>query len=45
MGVGMVIVCAAADVDAVQVAIAEETWVIGALRPSPPGTAPAVTLS
>ena len=31
MGVGMVIVCAAADVDAVQQAIDEPTWVIGHL--------------
>ena len=31
MGIGMVVVCAPADVDAVQAAIAEETWVIGAL--------------
>ena len=31
MGIGMVIVCAPADVDAVQAAIAEPTWVIGAL--------------
>ncbi len=33
MGIGMVVVCAAADVDAVQAAIAEETWVIGELVP------------
>ena len=31
MGIGMVVVCAAADVAAVQSAIDEETWVIGAL--------------
>jgi phosphoribosylaminoimidazole (AIR) synthetase len=31
MGVGMVIVCAADDVDAVQQAIDEPTWVIGHL--------------
>jgi phosphoribosylamine--glycine ligase/phosphoribosylaminoimidazole synthetase len=31
MGVGMVAVCAAADVDAVQAAIPERTWVIGEL--------------
>ncbi len=31
MGIGMVIVCAAADVDLVQSAIAEQTWVIGEL--------------
>ena len=34
MGVGMVIVCAAADVDAVQRAIDEQTWVIGELVPT-----------
>ena len=37
MGIGMVIVCAAADVDAVQASIAEPTWVIGALVPSRAG--------
>ena len=31
MGIGMVVVCAADDVDAVQAAIGEDTWVIGAL--------------
>ena len=31
MGIGMVVVCAAGDVDAVQAAIAEPTWVIGEL--------------
>ena len=31
MGIGMVVVCAATDVDAVQSAITEETWVIGEL--------------
>ena len=31
MGIGMVVVCAAADVDLVQSAIAEQTWVIGEL--------------
>ncbi|HEU4841262.1 MAG TPA: phosphoribosylformylglycinamidine cyclo-ligase, partial [Ilumatobacteraceae bacterium] len=33
MGVGMVVVCAPGDVVAVQAAIPEETWVIGALVP------------
>jgi phosphoribosylaminoimidazole synthetase len=40
MGVGMVVVCAAADAAAVQAAIPEETWVIGALVPGT-GTAKA----
>ena len=31
MGIGMVVVCAPGDVEAVQSAIAEETWVIGQL--------------
>jgi phosphoribosylaminoimidazole (AIR) synthetase len=31
MGIGMVVVCAAADVELVQSTIAEETWVIGEL--------------
>ncbi len=34
MGVGMVVVCAAADVVTVQQAIAEPTWVIGGLVPT-----------
>ncbi|MGZ4761521.1 MAG: phosphoribosylamine--glycine ligase [Ilumatobacteraceae bacterium] len=34
MGVGMVVVCAAADVGAVQEAIDEPTWVIGELVPA-----------
>jgi phosphoribosylaminoimidazole synthetase len=34
MGVGMVVVCAAADVAAVQEAIDEPTWVIGELVPA-----------
>jgi phosphoribosylformylglycinamidine cyclo-ligase len=34
MGVGMVVVCAPADVAAVQSAIPEETWVVGALVPA-----------
>ncbi len=34
MGIGMVLVCAAADVAGIQAAIAEETWVIGELVPS-----------
>jgi phosphoribosylaminoimidazole (AIR) synthetase len=34
MGVGMVVVCAADDVAAVQQAIAEPTWVIGELVPA-----------
>ena len=33
MGIGMVVVCAPTDVDAVQASIAEETWVIGELIP------------
>jgi phosphoribosylamine--glycine ligase/phosphoribosylaminoimidazole synthetase len=33
MGIGMVVVCSTADVDAVSAAIPEETWVIGALTP------------
>ena len=31
MGIGMVVICAAADVPLIQDAIAEETWVIGEL--------------
>ena len=33
MGIGMVVVCAADDVDTVRAAIPEETWVIGSLVP------------
>jgi len=33
MGIGMVVVCGAGDVDAVRSAIAEPTWVIGTLVP------------
>ena len=33
MGIGMVVVCAATDVDTVRAAIPEETWVIGSLVP------------
>ena len=33
MGIGMVVVCAAADRQLVQSSIAEETWVIGELVP------------
>ena len=33
VGIGMVIVCAADVVDALQSTIAEPTWIIGALRP------------
>jgi phosphoribosylamine--glycine ligase/phosphoribosylformylglycinamidine cyclo-ligase len=35
MGVGMVVVCAPAEAAAVQAAIPEDTWVIGALVPGP----------
>ncbi|MET0461450.1 MAG: AIR synthase-related protein, partial [Ilumatobacteraceae bacterium] len=45
MGIGMVVVCAAADVEAVQASIAEPTWIIGALVPGEPGAAPAVVLA
>ena len=34
MGIGMVVVCAAADATTVQAAIPEETWVIGELVPA-----------
>jgi phosphoribosylaminoimidazole synthetase len=44
MGIGMVIVCAAADAPAVQAAVAEETWLIGELVPGTPATRPAVHL-
>ncbi|HNJ98654.1 MAG TPA: phosphoribosylformylglycinamidine cyclo-ligase, partial [Ilumatobacteraceae bacterium] len=37
MGIGMIIVCAAADVDRVQALIPESTWVIGRLVPGTPG--------
>jgi phosphoribosylaminoimidazole (AIR) synthetase len=33
MGIGMVVVCSADDVDVVQAAIDEKTWVIGELVP------------
>jgi phosphoribosylamine--glycine ligase/phosphoribosylaminoimidazole synthetase len=33
MGIGMVVMCAPEDVDAVQASIAEPTWVIGRLEP------------
>jgi phosphoribosylamine--glycine ligase/phosphoribosylaminoimidazole synthetase len=38
MGIGMVVVCAEDDVDDVQGAIPEETWVIGTLVRSEPGS-------
>ncbi len=38
MGVGMVVVCAAADASAVQQAIGEQTWVIGELVPASNGS-------
>jgi len=38
MGVGMVVVCASADVDAVQALIPEPTWPIGTLVGSEPGS-------
>ncbi|MBA3286865.1 MAG: phosphoribosylformylglycinamidine cyclo-ligase [Acidimicrobiia bacterium] len=44
MGIGMVAVCAADAAAAVQAAIAEETWVIGALVRGDPGGSPAVHL-
>ena len=34
MGIGMVVVCAAGDVEAVQAAIAEPTWTVGELLPA-----------
>jgi len=37
MGIGMVVVCGAADVSAVQACIDEPTWVIGALIPTSNG--------
>ena len=37
MGIGMVAVCAPADIDAVQAAIVEDTWAIGQLVPSAGG--------
>jgi phosphoribosylaminoimidazole synthetase len=42
MGIGMVVVCAAAEAEAVGAAIPEETWVIGDLVPGVPGAAPSV---
>jgi phosphoribosylaminoimidazole synthetase/phosphoribosylamine--glycine ligase len=45
MGIGMVVVCAAADVAVVQASIAETTWVIGSLVPSTPGAPPTVLLA
>jgi phosphoribosylamine--glycine ligase/phosphoribosylaminoimidazole synthetase len=36
MGIGIVVVCSADDVELVQAAIAEETWVIGELVPHDP---------
>ncbi len=44
MGVGMVVVCAAVDADAVRASISEQTWVIGEVTAGAPGRAPAVTL-
>jgi phosphoribosylaminoimidazole synthetase len=38
MGIGMVVVCSADDADDVQASIPEETWVIGALVGSEPGS-------
>ncbi len=38
MGIGMVVVCSPDDADDVQASIAEETWVIGALVGSEPGS-------
>jgi phosphoribosylaminoimidazole (AIR) synthetase len=38
MGIGMVVVCAEEDVDEVRAAIPEETWVIGTLVRSEPGS-------
>ena len=38
MGIGMVVVCAEEDVDEVTAAIKEETWVIGTLVRSEPGS-------
>ena len=38
MGIGMVVVCDADDVDEVQATIPEETWVIGTLVRSEPGS-------
>ena len=36
MGIGMVVLCSPADVEPVQAAIAEDTWVIGELVPHDP---------
>jgi phosphoribosylaminoimidazole synthetase len=44
MGIGMVVLCAAADAAEVQAAIGEETWVIGELIPGAPGCPPTVGL-
>ena len=45
MGIGMVVVCAAGDVEAVQGAIGEPTWVIGELVAAGNGGRPTVQLS
>ena len=45
MGIGMVVVCAAGDVEAVQGAIGEPTWVIGELVAARSGSRPTVQLS
>ncbi len=45
MGVGMVVVCGAADAAGVRTAIEEETWVIGELVPGEPGGRPRVVLA
>ena len=46
MGIGMVVVCAAGDVEAVQAAIAEPTWTVGELLAAATGSSrPAVWLS
>ena len=45
MGIGMVVVCAAADAAAVRDAIGEDTWIIGELVPGTPGEPAAVRLA
>jgi phosphoribosylaminoimidazole synthetase len=45
MGIGMVVVCAAADAASLQAVIAEPAWIIGELVPGAPGRPPTVELA
>jgi phosphoribosylamine--glycine ligase/phosphoribosylaminoimidazole synthetase len=45
MGIGMVVVCAAADVDSLRAVIGEPAWIIGELVPGAPGRPPLAELA